>query len=73
VEGLSAVEAAEKAVEAVKRLSKDVGLPAGLGEVGVQEEALPEVCAEAMKNVNIPINPRRPTVEDLINICKRAM
>ncbi|MGI6603536.1 MAG: iron-containing alcohol dehydrogenase [bacterium] len=73
VEGLSEVEAAEKAVAAVKRLSRDVGLPAGLEQVGVREETLPEICAEAMKNVNIPINPRRPVVEDLIDICKRAM
>ncbi|HHV58313.1 MAG TPA: iron-containing alcohol dehydrogenase [Firmicutes bacterium] len=73
VQGLSPVEAAGRSVEAVKKLAKDVGLPAGLGEVGVKEESLPEVCAEAMKNVNIPINPRRPTVEDLITICKKAM
>lgn len=73
IDGLTLVQAAERSVEAVKRLSKDVGLPGGLGEVGVKEEALADVCAEAMKNVNIPINPRRPKLEDLINICKKAM
>ncbi|MEW6661449.1 MAG: iron-containing alcohol dehydrogenase [Bacillota bacterium] len=72
-EGLTAYQAAEKAVAAVKRLSLDIGLPAGMAEIGVEEEQLPAVCAEAMKNVNIPINPRTPTLQDLIDICMRAM
>lgn len=73
VTGLTELQAARKSVEAVKELSKDVGLPLGLGEVGVKEEALKDICEEAMKNVGIPINPRSPKLEDLVDICKAAM
>ncbi len=73
VAGLSDLDAAEKAVEAVKRLSRDVGIPASLSDLNIKEEALAEVAAEAMKNVNIPINPRKIKVEDLITICKAVM
>ncbi|MBS3977872.1 MAG: iron-containing alcohol dehydrogenase [Syntrophomonadaceae bacterium] len=72
-EGLTAYQAALQAVAAIRRLSLDIGLPAGMLEFGVEEEQLPAVCAEAMKNVNIPINPRTPTLQDLIDICLRAM
>jgi len=71
--GLTGYQAAEKAVAAIRRLSVDIGLPAGMASIGVEEEKLPAVCAEAMKNVNVPINPRTPTLQDLIDICKRAM
>ena len=38
VDGLSTREAAQKAVDAVKRLSKDVGMPQTLTEVGITED-----------------------------------
>ncbi|MCS7232838.1 MAG: iron-containing alcohol dehydrogenase [Synergistetes bacterium] len=71
--GLTEIQAARKAVEAVKELCRDVGIPSSLKEVGIKEEALEDICREAMNNVGIPINPRTPTVEDLIRICKAAM
>ncbi|MGI6096797.1 MAG: iron-containing alcohol dehydrogenase [Dethiobacteria bacterium] len=73
IEGLSKLEAADKAIEAVKRLSKDVGIPESLSEIGVKEELLPEIAAEAIKNVNIPLNPRQPSEKDLIQICKAVI
>lgn len=71
--GLTEIQAARKAVEAVKELCRDVGIPSSLREVGVREEALEEICREAMSNVGIPINPRTPTLEDLVRICRAAM
>lgn len=73
VDGLSERAAAEKAVAAVFRLSRDVGIPARLSEVGVSAEHLEEIVQSAMKNVNIPINPRRPGPEDLLAICRQVI
>ncbi len=73
VSGLTELQAARRAVEAVKALCRDVGIPAGLREVGVKEDAIEDICREAMSNVGIPINPRTPTLEDLIQICRSAM
>lgn len=71
--GLTELQAARRAVEAVRELCKDVGIPSSLREVGITEDAIEDICREAMSNVGIPINPRTPTVEDLIRICKAAM
>lgn len=71
--GLTEVQSARKAVEAVRELCRDVGIPSSLKDVGVKEEAIEDICREAMSNVGIPINPRTPTLEDLIKICKAAM
>jgi alcohol dehydrogenase len=71
--GLNPRQRAYRAIEAVKQLSADIGIPKGLASLGIEEDAIPKICEDAMKNVNIPINPRKPTVEDLVNICKKAM
>lgn len=71
--GLNARQRAYRSIEAVKQLSADIGIPGGLASLGVPEDAIPRICEDAMKNVNIPINPRKPNAEDLVNICKKAM
>ncbi len=73
VVNMTDLEAAQKGIEAVHQLSHDVNLPSGLSKVGVQEEDIEDVCKAAMNNINISINPRKPSVEDLIAICKAAM
>ncbi len=41
VEGLSKRDAAEKAIEAIVKLSRDIGIPSGLKELGVKREDIP--------------------------------
>jgi alcohol dehydrogenase class IV len=48
VEGLSTVEAGEKAVEAISRLSADIGIPGRLSEVKVKEEGIPQLAEDTM-------------------------
>jgi alcohol dehydrogenase class IV len=48
LEGLSAVEAGEKAVEAISRLSADIGIPGRLSEVKVKEEGIPQLAEDTM-------------------------
>jgi len=72
VEGLPAIDAAYQAVEAVKRLSEDIGVPKSLKELGIKEEWFRSIAEEAMKSGNIAVNPRKPTLDDLIEICRMA-
>jgi len=73
INGLARDEAAGMAIKAVSKLSKDVEIPARLSDVGVKEELLEEIVQGAMKNVNIPINPRKPNPEDLLAICRQVI
>ncbi|MHA1617457.1 MAG: hydroxyacid-oxoacid transhydrogenase [Candidatus Njordarchaeales archaeon] len=74
IEGLSFLEAAELAVEAVISLERDIGLPNGLAAIGVKEEDIPEIAADAFKLNRLLVgNPRPVTLEDLENIIRASM
>jgi len=73
VEGLSSSVATGKALDAIKRLSSDVGIPAGLEELGVKEKDLPLMAQNAQKDVCGLTNPRTPTTEDVIQIYRDAL
>ncbi|MFW6368489.1 MAG: iron-containing alcohol dehydrogenase [Spirochaetota bacterium] len=69
----SGESAASKAVEAVRRICNEIGIPSGLGELGLTESWIPKVCEVAMKSGNIPANPRDVNQEQLESICRRAL
>ncbi|WP_018930563.1 iron-containing alcohol dehydrogenase [Gracilibacillus lacisalsi] len=73
VDGLSDLEAARKAVDAIRRLKKDIGIKQNLSDFNVTEEDLEEIAEEAMLSGNTPINPVKPTIEDFKNICRSVM
>jgi len=73
VDGLSPRAAADKALEAIKKLSSDVGIPSGLTELGVKEKDLKTMAENAQKDACGLTNPRCPTLEDVIQIYKWAM
>ncbi len=73
IDGLSVIEAAEVAMESIKRLAKDVGIPSGLKELGVKEEDLPILAENALKDACGLTNPRTATKEEIIQIFKNAM
>ncbi len=67
VAGLSPRAAAERAVEAVRSLSRDVGLPAGLREVGVPEDALAGFVDGTLSAKRLTDNnPRVPTADAVL-------
>jgi alcohol dehydrogenase class IV len=74
VEGLSTVGAGKKAVEAVRQLSADIGIPGHLSEVSVKAEGLPLVAADAM-NVKraISCNPRVVKQEEIEKLYREAL
>jgi alcohol dehydrogenase len=73
VDGLSQREAAASSYAAVRRLADDIGVPAGLGALGLQEEHIGQVAAEAIKSGNVAVNPRRTSVEDLQTLLRESI
>lgn len=72
ISGLSVMEAAEKAINAMFRLSEDVGIPKGLKEMGVKQEDFEHMAELALLDGNAFSNPRKGNVKDIINIFKAA-
>ena len=72
-DGLSTRAAADVALESIKTLSKDVGIPSGLTELGVKEQDLKIMAENAQKDACGLTNPRCPTLEDVIQIYKNAL
>jgi len=71
ISGLSERDAAYKAVEAVKKLNKDLNIPT-LKDVGVLEEDLGELAARSAVNVSSGSNVRKVTEADYLNLFKKA-
>ena len=57
----------------IRDLNNILGIPAGLSEVGVKEEAIPAMAADAMKSGNIAVNPRSSKLEDIEMLYHKAM
>jgi len=70
--GLSTMDAAFKAVEAVRKLMRDVDMPFTLREVGVREEKIPQLVDDSMLSGAIPLNPRKTTKEDVERLFRKA-
>ncbi|WP_342677651.1 iron-containing alcohol dehydrogenase [Methanofollis sp. UBA420] len=73
VEGFSTIEAANKAIDAIKTLSVDIGIPAGVKELGAKEEDIPTLADNAMKDICGLTNPRRATKDEIMAIYRSAM
>lgn len=73
IEGLSVRQAANVAIESIKQLSKDIGIPSSLTELGVKEEDLKTMAENAMKDATSLTNPRTAKLEDIIQIYNNAM
>ena len=73
VEGVSERTAAEKAIDAVEQLSRDVGLPAGLSVYGVEEESLPGLSETIEGLYMVPLSPRVAKAADILEICRAAL
>ncbi|RPF48974.1 lactaldehyde reductase [Hydrogenoanaerobacterium saccharovorans] len=61
------------AVQAVKKLSTDVNIPAKLSDVGVKEEDLQFLAESAMADACTPGNPKDPILEDIIKLYKSML
>ena len=60
-------------VEEIKKLNADLGIPKSLSEVGVTEDKIPQMAADAMKSGNIAVNPRQTTLKDVEMLYRKAL
>ena len=70
--GMDAKEAAQAAVDAVKQLSLDLGIPQTLREIGIPEDALEQLANDAFNDVCTGGNPREITEADILELYKKA-
>jgi len=71
--GLTTMEVAEKGVEAIRKLSVAVGIPAGLSEIGVKESDIKVLSENAIKDICCLFNPRKIRIEDITRLYQEAM
>lgn len=73
VEGKSAQECAAFVVDSMKELAKKVGIPATLGELGVDDVDFDLLAENAMKDICAPGNPVEFTKEQIIELYKKIV
>ncbi len=71
--GMTAEEAAQAACDAVKDLAIRVGIPQHLSELGIKEEHIPALAAQAITDVCTPGNPRDVTEEQIVELYKKVL
>lgn len=72
-ESMSIDEARKAAVRAVSELSKDVGIPSSLSEVGVKEQDLEALAKDALADVCTGGNPRATNAEEILSLYKKLL
>jgi alcohol dehydrogenase len=73
VGSLSLAEAAQRGIDAIKNLITDIQLPIKMREIGVTESDIPEMARLSMPMLqSMPWNPRSVTLEDLIEVYRKA-
>jgi alcohol dehydrogenase class IV len=70
--GLSQRAAAGLAVDAVRALGHDVGIPERLRDLGVRRDSLEVLARDAMLSGNVAVNPRSTTYEEMLGLFQRA-
>ncbi len=73
IEGLSVVEAAAQGIAAIRTLSADIGIPAGLSALNVKEEDLATMAGNAQNDACMLTNPRKANLDQVVAIYKAAM
>ena len=73
VDGLSTREAAEKGIAKIEQMAVDLGIPSGFTELGAKEEDIETLATNAMKDATAATNPRKPKLQEVMDIIKNAM
>lgn len=72
-EKISIDEVRDAACEEINQLSKDVGIPVTISELGVKKEDLSSLAEDAFRDVCTPGNPRKASVSEIITIYESLM
>ena len=73
IAGLAPVDAADVAIAAIRKLSKDVGIPSGLAELGVKEADFEVMATNAKKDACQLTNPRLANLQQVMGMFAAAM
>ena len=57
----------------IEQLNSDIGLPGGLGEMGLSEELIDDMVPHAMSDLATMTNPRKVSPEDYAELYKSAL
>ena len=71
-ENMTIEEARKVAVESVRKLAIDVGIPQRLTDIGARKEDIEALSELAIADACTPGNPKDPTIEDIKNIYEKA-
>lgn len=72
VDGLDDQAGAQAALAAIRKLSADIGIPAGLAQLGLKDADIPILAANAMKDACGLTNPRRASQAEIEAIFRAA-
>lgn len=72
-EEMTIEEVREAACKAINQLSKDVGIPATISELGVCMEDIPQIAQDAYQDVCTPGNPREVSVEEIAELYQQML
>lgn len=73
LDGRSALEVKSAIVSALGRLSREAGIPATMGELGIGRDVIPQLAEKAMADPCIFTNPRQPTLQDIEALYEKAI
>lgn len=73
IEGMTEVEAAQAACDAVRDLAVEVGIPQHLSEIGIFEKDISTLADQAIQDVCTPGNPRKVTRDDIVELYKKVL
>ena len=75
IDGLSVMDAARKSIDAVRRLSQDLGMTQRLSDVGISDADIPQIVGDMFKYMGPMVersNPRIVSREDVIRVLRSA-
>jgi len=72
IEGLTEMEAADRAIDAMIRISEDVGITTNIKDLGAKPEDFEKMAENALKDGNAFSNPRKGTKEEIIELFQQA-
>ncbi|XZN29215.1 L-threonine dehydrogenase [Clostridium perfringens] len=73
IEGLTDEQGADLCIDMIKSLSQTIGIPGGLGVLGVKESDFETLATNALNDACSLTNPRKGNLEEVIAIFKKAM
>lgn len=70
--GLSEEEGGKKAIAAILRMNRSMGIPSNIKDLGVSLDWLPKLVEDSMRSGNVLINPRLTGPDDIRRIIENA-